>query len=283
MTESGEGAPAPADSVQNEESSEQKAPEMVSNAALTLEGCQERTEGIVAHPDGGPRASGCLPAITRDQVSHEAIQTIVKGVENTFATHGEKVLRANCGGKLAKDETYGFLLADLILGALIPREKAIALGEKLRKENAKVKAKVQQLNRDRARELGRLPAEQHTAAAAAHDKNMRSYLAERCAADLPIPTRGQAAAGVREEVKQEVKQEAAAPPRPSTEPPPAEMTELQQLQQQLADRQAAWQAAATCQRRLNLRSSWSAPSRSGPARPPQAPSPPAHRSVQRQA
>jgi hypothetical protein len=28
MTESGEGAPAPADSIQNEESSEQKAPEM---------------------------------------------------------------------------------------------------------------------------------------------------------------------------------------------------------------------------------------------------------------
>jgi hypothetical protein len=127
---------------------------MDDSEVLTLAALEERTECIVAHPDGGPRASGHPAVITRDQISRELVPRIIKGVENVFSSHGEKTLRANCGGKLAKDETYGFLCTDLVLGAIIPREAAIKLGEALRTENTKkIKKKREQLGRDRAREV----------------------------------------------------------------------------------------------------------------------------------
>ena len=207
MADAGAGSPVLEDTVHNEQIREQIVPEMPTEALLTLEALELRTEAIVAHRDGGPRFSGHLDRITRDQITHDLIPNIIQGVENTFSKHGEKALRANCKGKLAKDETYGFLCADLVLGALIPREQAIRLGEKLRKENRKVKEKKAQLARDRARELGRLSEGEWAAATVAHDERLAAYLAERCAADLPIPSRGEAAAAVREEVKQEVKQE----------------------------------------------------------------------------
>ena len=156
MADAGAGSPVLEDTVHNEQIREQIVPEMPTEALLTLEALELRTEAIVAHRDGGPRFSGHLDRITRDQITHDLIPNIIQGVENTFSKHGEKALRANCKGKLAKDETYGFLCADLVLGALIPREQAIRLGEKLRKENRKVKEKKAQLARDRARELGRL-------------------------------------------------------------------------------------------------------------------------------
>ena len=122
MADAGAGSPVLEDTVHNEQIREQIVPEMPTEALLTLEALELRTEAIVAHRDGGPRFSGHLDRITRDQITHDLIPNIIQGVENTFSKHGEKALRANCKGKLAKDETYGFLCADLVLGALIPRE-----------------------------------------------------------------------------------------------------------------------------------------------------------------
>ena len=103
--------------------------------------------------------------------------------------------------------------------------------------------------RDRARELGRLPEEERAAAGAAHDRALAEYLAAPCPAELPIPTREQAAAGMREQVKQEVKQEAAPAPAPAPAPTLRTVTfesdqMWQQLRQAKADTHAAWQANA---------------------------------------
>jgi hypothetical protein len=121
------------------------------------------------------------------------------------------MLRANCAGRLAKDESYGFLLADLVLGALIPHEKAIALGEKLRKENKKIKNKRGAFRDGRSRELAKLEEAAREEAGKRWDRNRDEFLAAACAAILPIPTRGAAAAGVREETKKEEKE--SAPPK----------------------------------------------------------------------
>ena len=112
---------------------------------------------MLARAEGCPRASGLGTALKVAQVSHKLIQDLIAAEEKCFTKHGEKWLRTNCGGKLAKDESYGFLLADLVLGAIIPRDKAIALGEKLRKENKKIKTKLEQMGRDRAKALKELP------------------------------------------------------------------------------------------------------------------------------
>ena len=142
-------------------------------------------------------------------------------MEKVFQEHGEKALRANCGGKLAKDESYGFLLGDLVLGTIIPRDKAITLGEKLRKESGKIKKKKDSFRDGRSRALAKLPQDQRAAAGAEWDQNKDSYLAEICRAELPIPQLAAAVAGVREQVKQEVKQEAVKqePPAPAPLPP----------------------------------------------------------------
>ena len=242
----GDGSPMLPQDVQTDESSEQIDAGLAASEALTLEVLQERTEGIVARPDGGPRASGKLPAITRDQITRNLVSRIIKAVENTFSKHGEKTLRANCGGKLAKDETYGFLCADLVLGALIPRETAIKIGEALRTENSKnIKKKREQLGRDRARELGRVPEQQQGVVSKKHDNLLHAYNIGRCEANLPIPSRGQAAAGVREEVKQEVKQEAikqepaAAVPPPLQPPAPPRLVDLRHAAE------AAWELHET--------------------------------------
>lgn len=70
------------------------------------------------------------------------MQRIVAAAEAIFAKHGDKALRANCGNKLAHDETYGFVLVDMKTGCLAPRDDAIKLGEKLRKINASVRDKL---------------------------------------------------------------------------------------------------------------------------------------------
>ena len=70
------------------------------------------------------------------------MQRIVAAAEAIFSKHDDKALRANCGGKLAHDETYGFVLVDLKTGFLAPRDDAIRLGEKLRKINSSVRDKL---------------------------------------------------------------------------------------------------------------------------------------------
>mmetsp|Transcript_71955 Transcript_71955/g.197040 ORF Transcript_71955/g.197040 Transcript_71955/m.197040 type:complete len:106 (-) Transcript_71955:299-616(-) len=105
MPESGAGARPLAEPVPTHQPTEQNRALLALAGALSLEALQERTEAIVARESGGPCASGLKPAVLRAQVAHELIQNVILGVENPFAKHGKKALRANCGGKLAKDET----------------------------------------------------------------------------------------------------------------------------------------------------------------------------------
>ena len=99
----------------------------------------ERVSAIIACAGGGPRASGRGPLAFKATLA--TAQAIIEGTESVFVRHGEKVLRSNCGGILAKDETYGFAFVDLMYGLLAPRGPdkgcAIPLGEKLRKLNKK--------------------------------------------------------------------------------------------------------------------------------------------------
>ena len=109
------------------------------DCAVTAAVVTERTSAMLAQEGGGPAASGYGPVAFR--ATFQVVQALIEGVESTFAAHGEKVLRANCGGILAKDEAYGFAYVDLIHGKLAPRGNgqlcAIPLGEKLRKLNKK--------------------------------------------------------------------------------------------------------------------------------------------------
>ena len=174
---------------------------------LTILALQNRISLMLAAAGGGPVASGLEASVPRAGISHELISKVIAAVEKAFAQHGEKALRGNCGGKLAKDESYGFLLADLVVGTIIPREKAIALGEKLRKENIKIKKKRDGYRDGRSRALAKLLEEQRAEAGADWDARRDAYLANVCEAELPIPELPSAVAGMREQVKQEVKQE----------------------------------------------------------------------------
>ena len=174
---------------------------------LTIPALQSRISLMLAAAGGGPVASGLEAIVPRAGISHELIPDVIAAVEKAFAEHGEKALRANCGGKLAKDESYGFLLADLVLGAIIPRDKAIALGEKMRKENKKIKTKRDGFRDGRSRALAKLPEGERAEAGADWDARRDAYLAGICEAELPIPELASAVAGVREQVKHEVKQE----------------------------------------------------------------------------
>ena len=118
---------------------QQNVAPMASDGMLTIGALKERILLMLAAAGGGPVASGLEAVVPRAGNDHELISNVIAAVENAFAEYGEKALRSNCGNKLAKDESYGFLLADLVLGAIIPRDKAITLGEKLRKENIKIK------------------------------------------------------------------------------------------------------------------------------------------------
>ena len=57
---------------------------------------------MVACEGGGLRPSGHAPVAFRANLG--AVQAIIQGTEDVFKAHGEKALRANCGGILAKDE-----------------------------------------------------------------------------------------------------------------------------------------------------------------------------------
>ena len=152
---------------------------------LTSEALQARILLMLAAAGGGPIASGLEAVVARDRICHGLVYDVVVAVEKVFQEHGEKALRANCGGKLAKDEGYGFRLGDLVLGTIIPRDKAITLGEKLRKESGKIKKKKDSFRDGRSRALAKLPQDQRAAAGAEWDQNKDSYLAEICRAELP--------------------------------------------------------------------------------------------------
>ena len=187
---------------------------------LTIPALKSRILLMLAAAGGGPVASGLEAVLPRAGISHELISDVIAAVEKAFTEHGEKALRANCGGKLAKDESYGFLLADLVLGAIIPRDKAIALGEKMRKENKKIKTKRDGFRDGRSRALAKLPEGERAEAGADWDARRDAYLAGICEAELPIPELASAVAGVREQVKQEVKQEEVKrEPAPPVPPP----------------------------------------------------------------
>ena len=198
---------------------QQNVAPMASDGMLTIGALKERILLMLAAAGGGPVASGLEAVVPRAGIDHELISNVIAAVENAFAEYGEKALRSNCGNKLAKDESYGFLLADLVLCAIIPRDKAITLGEKLRKENIKIKKKKDGFRDGRSRALAKLPEEERAEAGADWDARRDAYLSTVCIAELPIPELASAVAGVREQVKQEVKQEEVK--REAAAPPPA--------------------------------------------------------------
>jgi hypothetical protein len=113
-----------------------------------------------------------------------------------FKARGEKWLRQNCGGNLAKDETYGFLVTDLVIGRRAPRTDATTLGEKLRKEHAKVKKR----EKEEKAKISKVPTPQREAARLAWDRELAGLLAAPCQ-NLPIPSAARCGAVLREEQK----------------------------------------------------------------------------------
>ena len=71
-------------------------------AAVSADIVPDRITAMLAREGGGPKASGRGPVafVTTQAV----VKAVIEGVEAGFKVHGEKVLRANCGGILAKDE-----------------------------------------------------------------------------------------------------------------------------------------------------------------------------------
>ena len=72
---------------------------------LTIPALMERTESIVACKGGGPRASGKGSAV--DKLTFGNVMDSIEAAEVVFLNlkHGEKELRANWEGKLARDES----------------------------------------------------------------------------------------------------------------------------------------------------------------------------------
>ena len=91
-------------------------------APCTLE---ERFECMVASEHGGPRASG-QPTVAQD-VTYGLLERVIAAAEAVWMKHGGGELRANCGGLLARDETYGFLLTDLLMGQVGARTLTLTL------------------------------------------------------------------------------------------------------------------------------------------------------------
>ena len=114
------------------------------------------------------------------QVTKGVVSEVVEATEEFFSERGEKWLRANCGGLLAKDESYGFLLTNLVVGKLAPRDASITLGEKMRKEHAKVKKK----QADSKRSIGKLPIALRSAAIIDAARERADLLAEPASKEL---------------------------------------------------------------------------------------------------
>ena len=166
---------------------------------------QGRLNSMLADAEGCPKASGEGPAVQVITVGGACL--IVKTTEGFFTDKGEKWLRANCGGLLAKDESFGFLATDLIHGMLPSREKAIPLGEKIRKENAKVK----KWEKEQKAKISKLPANQRELANRKFARDLAERHAQPCD-ELPIPTAASCAA------VQRVQEKPSTQPRPKPEP-----------------------------------------------------------------
>ena len=173
---------------------------------------------IIACEGGGPRASGHGPVAFDATLG--VVKSVVEGTEATLSAYGEKALRANCGGVLAKDEMYGFALVDLLHGKLCPRGNgegcAIPLGEKLRKLNKK----RQDEYTSKRRAAGKQPTQKREASLAGVEQWHQLKLDEECTAELSpfIPAVGRCAAVQREEARREC----APTPIPTVAAPPAE-------------------------------------------------------------
>ena len=219
------------------------------DAAVTAAAVAARLAAMLACEGGGPRASGHGPVAFDATLG--VVKSVVEGTEVTLSAHGEKALRANCGGVLAKDEMYGFALVDLLHGKLCPRGNgegcAIPLGEKLRKLNKKRQDEYT-LKR---RAAGKQPAPKRDASLAGVEEWHRLKLDEECTAELApfIPAVGRCAAVQREEARRE-----CAPPKREPTPqreadsplPGAEsrrdVAQLQQLSERSALARAACEA-----------------------------------------
>ena len=168
---------------------------------------------------GCPKSSGKGPRLQVQQVTKGVVSEVVEATEEFFSERGEKWLRANCGGLLAKDESYGFLLTDLVVGKLAPRDASITLGEKMRKEHAKVKKK----QADSKRSIGKLPIALRSAAIIDAARERADLLAEPASKELIelIPSALSCSSVQREQKKDKAKSEVLAPqPEPAPEPEP---------------------------------------------------------------
>ena len=185
---------------------------------------------MLADAEGCPKASGRGAVIKT--VSLGLASRVINVTEAFFKARGEKWLRQNCGGNLAKDETYGFLVTDLVVGKRAPRKDAIALGEKVRKENAKVKKR----EKDEKARISKVLAPARDAARLAWDRELAELLTAPCE-NLPIPTAARCAAVLREEQRAAVDSDSELEP----EPDPDDMESEARLQ--LAEAEAAAAAA----------------------------------------
>lgn len=205
------------------------------DAVVTALLVKDRVTAMLAHEGGGPRVSGHAPVAFT--ATFRVVEAVVEGTELSFAMHGEKALRANCGGILGKDEGYGFVFVDMVHGKLAPRGNgplcAIPLGEKLRKLNKKRKDEYEK----RKRAAGKEPADKRAASLARVEVWHQGKLREQCASDLSpfVPPASRCAAVTREEIK--VKRE--RPRAPS--PPP--LSQLQQLAAAVVEAEKAADAA----------------------------------------
>ena len=213
------------------------------DAAVTAAAVAARLAAMLACEGGGPRASGHGPVAFDATLG--VVKSVVEGTEATLSAHGEKALRANCGGVLAKDEMYGFALVDLLHGKLCPRGNgegcAIPLGEKLRKLNKK----RQDEYTSKRRAAGKQPAQKREASLAGVEQWHQLKLDEECTAELSpfIPAVGRCAAVQREEARRE-----CAPPKREPTPqreadsplsgPRARLSEARAQHEKLSERAA---------------------------------------------
>ena len=181
-------------------------------SAVSSPGAESETDTLarMLADEGCPKSSGKGPRL--QQVTKGVVSKIVEETEAFFSDRGEKWLRANCGGLLAKDECYGFYLTDLVVGKLAKRKTAIALGEKMRKEHAKVKKK----QADSKQRISKLLVAQRDGATATAERERADLLAEPACKELIdlIPTASSCASVQREqerEAKDEAKSEVPAP------------------------------------------------------------------------
>jgi hypothetical protein len=182
---------------------------------LAVPAIKERVLEMVACEGGGPRASGLGSAANELTIGN--VMDIVSAVEAVFTERGEKELRANCGGLLARDETYAFAAVDILHGKLAKREDAIPLGEKMRKVNKKVRGDINEKKRN-AGKAAAAQRERKVAEAAAWELKTR---AEPCADIVPfLPSAERCSAVQREAVKrEEIKHEPKVEPAASAAAP----------------------------------------------------------------